>query len=432
MQDFSLLRFARRYSNKLDKELKGAFVELYRPFHKVPCVMHRALENILKRTKRYPVIIEFEDVAFSQQVSKASTIITKQLYSKIKREYPSISSCSADLTPAAIEALLENHQAIRKIYYDRKVRALLDKAVPSINAQTLHAQNLKGEGITIAVIDTGIYPHPDLKGRIKAFKDFVNNKTEPYDDNGHGTHCAGDAAGDGTASNGKYTGIAPKASLIGVKVLDKMGSGSLSTVMAGVQWCIDNRKVYDIKVISLSLGSSAVLPAAEDPMVKIVEAAWDSGITVCAAAGNEGPGEKTIASPGISPKIITVGAMDDKDTAARLDDEVADFSSRGPTIDGFTKPDILSPGVNIVSLRSPGSYLDKITKASRVENDYCSLSGTSMATPIVAGLVALILQKHPELTPAEVKQRLMQTAENWNLPSNTQGAGYIRADLAVR
>lgn len=165
--------------------------------------------------------------------------------------------------------------------------------------------------------------------------------------------------------------------------------------------------------------------------MKIIENAWDKGIVVVAAAGNEGPDPSTISSPGISPKIITVGAMDDVDTVVRIDDQVADFSSRGPTPDGLVKPDILCPGVNIISLRSPKSYLDKMYKSSRIETNYFTLSGTSMATPICAGVVALMLQHNPNLNPDQIKQILLATAEDWALPSNVQGKGYINAERAV-
>ncbi|NLI91625.1 MAG: S8 family peptidase [Peptococcaceae bacterium] len=432
MYHFSMIKLVRRHPTKLDRELKEAFINLYRPFRWVPCFMHNFLEKTVKNVKKHSVIIEFHDDAlYDDKVSLASSVIKKKWRSEIKHHYPSFSSCSAVLTPAAIEALLDNHGSVKKIHTDRKVRALLDIARSAIKADVLHSQAIKGEGITIAVVDTGIYPHQDLLGRIKAFKDFVKNKTNPYDDNGHGTHCAGDAAGDGAASNGLYTGIAPKASLVGVKVLDRMGSGSLSSVMSGIQWCIDNQKLLNINVLSLSLGSSATVPAADDPMVKAVEAAWDAGIIVCVAAGNEGPDEKTISSPGISPKVITVGAMDDENTKERVDDQAADFSSRGPTVDGLVKPDVISPGVNIVSLRSPNSYLDKLNKANRVANNYFSLSGTSMATPICAGVAALILQVHPDLLPDDVKKKLMETAENWKLSPYVQGAGYIQAEKAI-
>ncbi|MEN6326946.1 MAG: S8 family peptidase [Syntrophomonas sp.] len=433
MLGFSMINLVRRHPHKMDIELRNTFVNLYHPFRLVPCFLHSFWENVLKKTKKYSVIIEFHDdqEEFNSKVITANSIITTHIRSEIKHHYPSVHSCSATLTPAAIESLLEGYPAIKKIHTDREVHALLDVARSSVKANAPTIKDVSGKGVTIAVIDTGIYAHKDLAGKIKAFKDLTGNKTAPFDDNGHGTHCAGDAAGNGTASNGKYKGLAPEADLVGIKVLNRTGSGSLSTVMAGVQWCIDNKMKYNINIITMSLGSSATVSASEDPMVTIVEKAWDQGIVVIVAAGNEGPDEKTISSPGISPKVITVGAMDDKNTVERVGDQVADFSSRGPTIDGLIKPDILCPGVNIISLRSPNSYLDKLNKANRVNTAYFSLSGTSMATPICAGVAALILQAHPALTPDQVKQRLLASAENWDLPLNVQGKGYNDAEKAV-
>src|SRR5699024_4691412 len=185
----------------------------------------------------------------------------------------------------------------------------------------------------------------DLSGRIRTFADLVNDRNDPYDDNGHGTHCAGDVAGDGTASSSKYRGPAPQAELIGVKVLNRMGSGSLETVMQGVEWCIqynEDNPDSPIDIISMSLGSEAGSYNNEDddPMVKVVEKAWDEGIVMCVAAGNSGPDPQTIASPGVSDQVITVGALDDKNTAdTRSDDTVAEFSGRGPTVYGEIKPD---------------------------------------------------------------------------------------------
>jgi serine protease AprX len=307
------------------------------------------------------------------------------------------------------------------------VTTLLDVATPAIYSDQLKENGLTGKDVTIAVIDTGIHPHQDIEGRIKGFKDFVKNRTAPYDDNGHGTHCAGDAASNGSASNGKYQGPAPEANLVGVKVLDKMGSGSLSTVISGVEWCIQNQSQLNINILSLSLGSNATQPAEDDPVVRAVESAWDSGMVVCVAAGNSGPDEGTIASPGISPKVITVGAAEDKNTVDRSDDMIADFSSRGPTIDGLVKPDLVTPGVNIVSLRSPGSFLDKTNLGARVDTNYVSLSGTSMATPICAGVVAQLLQNQPNLTPDQVKQLLINACEDMGQPPNVQGHGYLNA-----
>lgn len=168
---------------------------------------------------------------------------------------------------------------------------------------------LTGEGITVAVVDTGVYPHEDLDGRIRDFVDLVKQKTKPYDDNGHGTHCAGDVAGDGAASDGLYKGPAPKANIIGVKVLNKQGTGSLSTIIEGVEWCIQFNEDHPddpIHIISMSLGGDAQRydDEQDDPMVRAVNAAWDQGIVVCVAAGNSGPNSQTIASPAVSQKSL--------------------------------------------------------------------------------------------------------------------------------
>jgi serine protease AprX len=250
-----------------------------------------------------------------------------------------------------------------------------------------------------------------------------------YDDNGHGTHVAGCIASDGPV----YRGVAPGANIIGVKVLNKLGSGVLSTVIEGVQWCIDNKDKLAIKVINMSLGSAARENYKEDPVCHAVEKAWKSGIVVCVAAGNEGPDPRTISSPGIHPDIITVGAADDKNSENFSDYEVAEFSSRGPTIDGLSKPDVVCPGTDIISLRSPGSLIDKQNKSARVGSEYIALSGTSMATPICAGIAALVLESDAALSPDDVKTILKQTARP--LPGaadeNIQGKGMAIARSAV-
>lgn len=426
MLNFSMIELVRRNGRKLDKELKRQLIGFYKPFRSIPCFLQRPLESMRKKMKRMPVIIEFENGRFASGLNDV-----KQAKCRNLREFPSISCCSANLSVKKFEKFMNTCNHIKKIHYDRKVTTLLDTATPSINSNQLQENDLTGKDVTIAVIDTGIYPHGDLEGRITGFKDFVGNQTNPYDDNGHGTHCAGDAAGNGAASGGEYKGPAPDANLVGVKVLDKSGAGSLSTVIDGIEWCIQNRSAHNINVLSLSLGADATESAEDDPVVRAVDAAWENGMVVCVAAGNSGPEEQTIGSPGISPKVITVGAADDNNTTDRSDDTVADFSSRGPTIDGLVKPDLLTPGVNIISLRARNSFLDKTNKAARVGSDYISLSGTSMATPICAGVVAQLLQSDPDLTPDEVKQKLMEASEDLGQPPNTQGSGYLNADNLI-
>jgi serine protease AprX len=446
MFGFSMIQMIRQHANKIDRPLRDQLLNVYRPFKWTPCFLHKSLENFVKRTKKFHVVVEFKNQECqSLGVESVTKVAGGNFLCRVKNQYSSVSCCSAELTPLALEELLVSCPHIKKIHLDREVKALLDVATPTTMSRNIGYNDkiLTGEGINIAIIDTGIYPHQDLEGRIIAFKDFVNNREAPYDDNGHGTHCAGDAVGNGLLSGGKYAAPAPKANVLGVKVLDKLGSGSLSTVMDGVQWCIDynvGKAPQDqIHIISMSLGSTAQRYGSEDqdPMVSIVEAAWDSGIVVCVAAGNEGPDSGTIASPGISDKVITVGAMDDKNTMeTRQDDEIASFSSRGPTIYGGNKPDIVAPGVNIVSLRSPNSYLDKLQKGNRVEEHYVVLSGTSMATPICAGVVALMLEANREWDPYTVKQKLLSGAEPWgNIDDNqydyVHGAGYINAEKSI-
>jgi len=422
MFSFSIVQLVRRMGNKLDKNIQKELLHMYSPFPSLPCFLHRPVEYITKKAKKLPLVIEFEDDCFDLGVKDLQNTKCHSLH-----QFPSVSCCSAKMSVESMEQFLNSCSHIKKVYYDRKVQALLDTATPAINSDQLQESGLTGKDVTIAVLDTGIYPHEDLEGRIIGFRDFINNRTDAYDDNGHGTHCAGDAAGNGASSGGMYKGPAPEANLVGVKVLDKMGSGSLSTVISGVEWCIQNQSQFNIKVLSLSLGSDAQQSAKDDPVVKAVERAWDNGMVVCVAAGNSGPGSSTIASPGISPKVITVGAADDKNSVDRSNDTVADFSSRGPTIDGLTKPDLVTPGVNIISLRSPGSFLDKTNASARVDIDYFSLSGTSMATPICAGVVAQMLQDNPNQSPDDVKRHLLNACEDLGQDEYAQGYGLLNA-----
>ncbi|MGX6444430.1 S8 family peptidase [Neobacillus sp. K501] len=441
MFGYSMVQMVRAHAGKLEKPLREQLLNLYRPFKWTPCFLHNMFEGFLKLGKKFSVIVEFENSCFEAGCNKVKQVTNNHFFNNVKREFPRVSCCSVDVTPKGLEEMLASCNHIRRVYLNREVNALLDNAVSSAKAKGIvrNDQVLTGAGVTIAIIDTGIYPHQDLEDRIIDFKDFVNNRTEPYDDNGHGTHCAGDAAGNGAASDFQYIGPAPEANLIGVKVLDKLGSGSLETIMDGVEWCIqynESNPANKIDIISMSLGSDAQDYGSDnnDPMVSIVEAAWKSGIVVCVAAGNSGPSAGSIASPGVSDLVITVGALDDRDTpGTKTDDVVAEFSSRGPTVYGLEKPDIVAPGVNIISLRSPNSYLDKLQKSSRVGNDYTVLSGTSMATPICAGIVALMKQHKPNLTPDDIKHQLKIGADTWkDLDPNKYGAGYINAENSIR
>ncbi|QXM06976.1 S8 family peptidase [Crassaminicella indica] len=333
---------------------------------------------------------------------------------KIKYSIPLINAVVAELPSKAIDHVAAHHM-IQFINHDAKVFKCMDNAALAVAGHLVHDIGYTGKGIGIAILDTGIYPHDDLVkpiNRIIAFKDIVNNKSYPYDDDGHGTHVAGIAAGNGYA-NKKYKGIAPEANIIGVKVLDETGSGSTSDILAGLQWVIDNKDKYNIKIVNMSLGAAAEKSYREDPLAKGAAQAARQGLTVITAAGNSGPNPRSITSPGISPAVITVGAVDDNRTTSYEDDFVANFSSRGPTIGGVSKPNIVAPGVDIVSLSNKG------------HSSYVSHSGTSMATPMVSGTAALIYQKYPDISSSEVQAKLTNTAINIGSSRYSEGAGIL-------
>jgi serine protease AprX len=298
-----------------------------------------------------------------------------------------------------------------------------------------------GTGVTVAIIDSGVQPNPDLPAsRIRAFVDFVNGRPQPYDDYGHGTHVAGIIAGNGAQSGGWVTGAAPNANIVSLKVLDGTGAGSTSNVLAALDWVLTNHAAYDIRVVNLSIGHPIYEAAATDPLVQAVEALSREGVVVVVASGNlanknadHTPKYGTVTSPGNAPSAITVGAVNTNGTLHRGDDFVADFSGRGPTrFDNSIKPDIVAPGYAIVSTIPTGSYLQ--TKYPTLSGyGYMRLNGTSMATPVVTGAAALVLSANPRLSAHTVKAVLEYTAQR--LPDKnamTQGAGEVNMAGAVR
>ncbi len=357
---------------------------------------------------RFPLLVEVK----ARQAEKICALVDG-CQGKTLREIGLISALAIELPAHSLNELVRN-RLVRKVWSDVTAYALLDVAVPTVGSSKVQEWGYTGKGIVVAVIDTGIYPHNDLvvpDNRILAWNDLINNQKKPYDDNGHGTHVSGIIAGNGRSSDGKYKGMAPEARLVGVKALDDKGSGSLSTVIAGIDWCLNNLDNLNIKVINLSLGVTAQESYRTDPLCRAVDAAWRKGIVVCAAAGNAGPGLRSINSPGISPSVITVGNIDDQNTLNPEDDRIHSSSSGGPTIDNLPKPDLIAPGTEITSLSHRGGYQ--------------ALTGTSMSTPMVAGAAAQILQKYPSITPDKLKQLLMKNARSRGLGRNLQGAGEL-------
>lgn len=268
-----------------------------------------------------------------------------------------------------------------------------------------------GRGVTVAVLDTGASRHPDFSDRIVDFKDFEKGRNKPYDDNSHGTHVCGIIGGDGYMSGGKYCGVAPKCSLLPVKVLDDRGFGNVKSMINGIECLKEVRRKYNLRIVNISVGTLGSGSGRKfDELIEVVESLWDCGLVVVAAAGNEGPGEKSITIPGISKKIITVGAYDD-DKNSRSNAK-AYFSGRGPTECCIVKPEIVEPGNGIIS-------------CSTNKSGYSMKSGTSMATPILSGMLALLLEKYPDMTNKDVKLHLYKRAVDLGLPKSRQGWGMI-------
>lgn len=277
--------------------------------------------------------------------------------------------------------------------------------VAVVDAQEAWTQTT-GQGVTVAVMDTGIAEHPDLNGSVVLRVDFVNDGATELDPSGHGTFLAGLIAAHGPL----FKGMAPDAKLISLRVLDERGNGTMHAVLAAFDWVLQNRVAQHIKVLNLSFGATQRTSYHRDLLAGVVESAWFAGVTVVAAAGNDGPKPGTVAMPGGDPFVITVGSLDDQGTIATNDDRESVFSGRGPTRDGFAKPDLLAPGEHIVSLRVPGTALDRDTPADPPIGPYGRLTGTSASTAIVAGAAALLLEDHQSYKPVQVKGALVAAA----------------------
>ncbi len=366
---------------------------------------------------------------------------------------------AATLALADLPAIEDDPEVVR-IAPDRPVVPAMDVAAPAAGATWTRAlvspsSVPTGRGVVVAVVDSGIYLHEDLgPDRVAASIDFIDPRrrggdlsADPF---GHGTHIAGIIAGRPATSpvstESVLGGIAPGARLISLRVLDHRGMGRASDVIAALSWCVENRGRHGIRVVNLSLGQPVSEPAATDPLVLAVERAWEAGLVVVASAGNNGllaNGYGTVSSPGNSARALTVGAADDRNTAMVDDDAVAGFSSRGPSrFDLTLKPDLVAPGVSVVSLRSPLSTLDRMVPEARVSLDgahgpvfeprYFALSGSSMAAALVSGAAALMLESSPSLTPDDVKARLMRHARH-DLAADvlTRGAGAVDVGSAL-
>jgi serine protease AprX len=285
-----------------------------------------------------------------------------------------------------------------------------DAFLQQTGATRLASAGDTGQRVTVAVMDTGIDNLPDFSGRLVGGVDLTGGGNPYQDGYGHGTFVAGLIAGDGASSGGRYSGEAPGANLVSVKVAGANGLTDLGALILGLQWAVDNQSRYGIKILNLSLGFESALSTVINPLDRAVEAVWHAGIAVVVSAGNTGPFNGSILSPGDDPLVITVGALDDMATASVADDEMNDFSAAGPTSpDGWVKPDLVTSGRSVVSLAAPGSTIYSDYPSAAIGPANFVGSGTSFSAAITSGAAALVLADNPGLTPNQLKARLLGT-----------------------
>ena len=425
---------------------------------------NKIFDNLEELLKGQPDVAFFNTIVLFEE--NLSDTLFENIKGKIgdfsiKYQYKSISGIAANLTKGQIIAL-SHLPFVKQVEHDAEVEIFLDKATywfgvekarddfvldGNLDEQTTYS----ADDIVIAVLDTGIdYNHVDLdKGKVIGQKCYCcshltpqgkcvkpccpNGETEDnnaMDDHGHGTHVSSIAAGEGEG-NSNYKGVAPGAALVGVKVLDSEGGGYMSYINMGIQWVIDNKDILGIEIMNMSIGVAGSSDGV-DSTSKLVNQAVDAGIVAVTSAGNEGPEKHTIGSPAAAAKVITVGAMADVEpgTAASFSCGPAPgygfyqvcFSSRGPTADERTKPDVSAPGVFIMAAEMGTT------------NRYTEYSGTSMSSPFVAGLAGLMLHADSTLTPAQVKTKIMDTALDWGPDGDDidYGAGRLDGYEAIK
>jgi serine protease AprX len=380
---------------------------------------------------------------------EVAALVTR-LGGRVTRDLHIIHAFSAELPGRAVAAVAAA-PGVRWISPDAAVAttACTAPCIPTNNLRGSYPQTARatkvwndapayrqGQGIGVAVLDSGISPHPDLGTRVVA-NVTVGASPVVTDTYGHGTHVAGIIGGNGTASNGTYIGMAPRVNLVNVKISNDAGVASAADVVAGLQWVNDNKSRYNIRVVNLSLNSSLAQSYHVDPIDAAVEILWFNKVVVVVSAGNDG--RNALHPPANDPFVITVGAVDDNSTCATGDDRMAGFSGYGTTSDGFAKPDLVAPGVNIISTLAgsgallPAQHPDHLTAGFTGAAAYFRMSGTSMAAPVVAGAAALLLQAEPNLTPDQVKYRLLATAHALPRPVGPgAGAGMVDIDAALR
>ena len=402
----------------------------------VPAKAHPAL---LQMAQAHPDAAMSVIVRETAPASNSAERLVQSLGGTVTRDLSIIGSFSARIPGRALESLTSS-AAVWRVWSDGRIRMngvdmrKYDTWAPNtVWRQTTRleqtTQYYNGSGVTVAVLDTGVAEVSDFGSRVVNRVDFTPDH-DGLDHFGHGTHMAGILAGDGSSSGGAYTGVAPKAKILSVKVAGWNGATDVSVVIAAMQYVVTHKAEYNVRVMNLSFGTDSKQSYVVDPLDYAVEQVWNSGVLVVVSAGNTGPDTGTINKPGDDPFVVTVGSADLKNTNEKDDDVVAEFSSRGPTQDGLAKPDLLAPGVTIVSTRAPGSWVEYTHPDALVGSAYMKGTGTSQSAAVVSGIAALMFQANPSLTPNLAKATLMLSAKK-HIKGTGAGAGLVDASSAT-
>ena len=387
-------------------------------FKKVDPAVKRYIS--IKKVKTIPVIITFK-----KPLDPKTESALKRKGLRIKYHIPFLNAVTGKISIGNFDSV-SSFVEIAKIYFDGTAKLMGgtesgDKALESPEAASVH---LSGKGITAAFIDSGVYPHPDLtrpRNRITAFKDYINEINEPYDDNGHGTACIGAAFG--ASIDGKFKAAAYDCNIVCAKAFNSLGYGCFSDILAAMQWIYSIKEKYNIKVLVLPFGCCCT-SRHFDILSLASEALWNNGLFICTCAGNLGPHEASITSPGICGSAFTTGAC----TVSGSSSRVAPFSGRGPVDGKFDKPDAVMPGYKIATLNADTDYIpgSKSSYQSKLSGQqYTQLSGTSAAASMTAAAAVLLYQKKPNLPPSDIKSLLKRFCISLNELKTAQGAGII-------
>jgi serine protease AprX len=377
--------------------------------------------------RKLPVIICYKD--------NLKLIKNKILYNsgKIKYEYLNVKAIACELSPLSVDKISEMPE-ISFICFDHKASLCLRKTQDILGMGHAKKFNLSGKGIGIGIVDSGVYPHPDLttpRNSIAYFEDLINGFVKPYDDNGHGTFISGVIASSGHSSSRMYRGAAPDSNLCVIKSFDAAGNGFMSDIIKSIDNFLTIKDKHNIRILCLPFEIPYVNKLRINPLGDIIKKAISQNISVVVPSGNLGPQPYSIYFPGNMTEVITVGGVNCRDNNS-ADYRVSSFSGRGPTIDDITKPDLVAPCTNITSLASNTSFTPVIRYKPTLNVEYTSMSGTSISCALVSGICALLLEKTPNLTPQDIKSILSLATTSIGENKFSQGKGLFDFEKIIK